>query len=233
MINVEIIPILNDNYVYFLEDDQTGEIALVDCGDAAPAIEFLETNGKKLDYVFVTHHHYDHTDGLSELEKRYDPEIIIPDADFKRIHPFDRTVKEGDDIPMGGKVIETHGHTVGGVSYYFPDSHIIFTGDTLFAMGCGRLFEGTPEVMFASLQKYKALPDETKIYCGHEYTKANGEFCLSVDADNTDLQKRMKDIEGVSCTIPSTIGIEKKTNAFLRADSAEAFAKLRHAKDKF
>lgn len=233
MINVEIIPILSDNYVYFLEDNQTGETAIVDCGDAAPVIDFLNRNGKSLNYVFVTHHHYDHTDGLADLEKKYNPEIIIPDADFTRIHPFDRTVKEGDHIPMGGQVLETHGHTLGHVSYYFPNSGIIFTGDTLFAMGCGRLFEGTSDMLFNAMQRYKSLPDDTKIYCGHEYTKANGAFCLSVDSHNIDLQQRLKDIEHLTCTMPSTIEQEKKTNVFMRAHDAQELANLRTKKDHF
>lgn len=234
MIDVEIIPIFDDNYVYFVEDTETGFSAIVDCGNATPVIEWLEQNGKKPDLIFVTHHHYDHIQGVICLSERYKAKVVGPKADLHRIDGIDQAVEESDLIAFGCdqvRVMETHGHTMGHVSYYFEQADILFCGDTLFAMGCGRLFEGTPADMFASFEKYSALPDDTRVYCGHEYSRANGEFCLSIEPDNKDLQARMAELP--DCTMPSTIGKEKKTNVFMRAKSKEQFGAYRLAKDSF
>jgi hydroxyacylglutathione hydrolase len=173
-----------------------------------------------------THHHWDHVNGIPALQKAF-PDIAV-------------YTPENRPSEFGGErleTLETPGHTLDHISYYFPESGMAFTGDTLFSMGCGRLFEGTPEQMWKSLQKIAALPDETQIYCGHEYTLSNGRFCLSVEPENEALQKRMKEVETLRAegkpTLPVSLALEKQTNVFLRAGSAERFAELRALKDKF
>lgn len=239
-IDVQIIPILGDmmNYTYLLRGDN-GETAIVDPGDAPPVIAELERQNLKLDFVINTHHHWDHTDGNAELLEKYNAKLVGPAAEESLIGALDIALQDGDRFPFGGEAFETlstPGHTAGHICLYAPKSNIVFTGDTLFLMGTGRLFEGTAETMWRSLQKLAALPPETKIYCGHEYTQALGQFCLKIEPDNEDLKNRMEHVKELrrakKPTIPGTIGEEIKTNAFLRAGSAENFAKIRTLKNQ-
>lgn len=237
MIDLTIIPILKDNYAYLLRADN-GDVAIVDPGEAAPIIEEIERQDLKLTHILNTHHHWDHTDGNEELIEKYDAKLIGPLKESIRIPGLDIELSEGDDFEFGGEkieIIDTPGHTMGHICFYFPDSGIVFTGDTLFLMSTGRLFEGTADHIWGSLEKLAALPDETKVYCGHEYTVSNAKFCLTIEPDNEDLQKRyeaMKELRRKKQpTMPGTIGEEKKTNAFMRAGSAEGYAKIRTLKD--
>ncbi len=239
MINVTIIPVLKDNYAYLLEADN-GETAIVDPGEAGPAIDVLEQKSIKLDTILCTHHHADHIAGCASLKEKYGAKIIGPEKDAARIPGIDIGLTEDSDFSLGGEsvtIFETPGHTTGGICYYFPESTLAFTGDTLFSMGCGRLFEGTPEQMWESLQKIMTLPDDIKVYCGHEYTQDGGNFSLHIEPDNEDTKIRMEDVIRLrkqgKPTIPSTIALEKKTNPFLRAGSAQRFGEIRKIKDDF
>lgn len=221
MLNVTIVPILEDNYAYILQSGN--KVGVLDAGDATPIIQKLEELNLKLDTLFVTHHHWDHVNGNKKLIEKYSCEIFEHEEDYF-----------GDERL---EVIATPGHTKDHVCFYFPDSNIIFTADTIFSMGCGRMFDGTPEEFFNSIQEIKSLPDETLIYCGHEYTKANGEFCLSVDNNNSALKKRMIEVTNLRAenkpTIPTTIGQERETNIFMKAQTVEEFARYRKLKDNF
>jgi len=221
MLNVTLVPILNDNYAYILQSGD--KVGVLDAGDADPIFEKLEELNLKPDTLFVTHHHWDHVNGNKKLIEKYGCDYFTAD----------QTMFGNDTV----KIIETPGHTKDHICFYFPDSHVIFTADTLFSMGCGRMFEGTPEEFYNSIQKIKALPGETLIYCGHEYTKTNGEFCLSVDPDNTVLQDRMDKVTKLRAqnkpTIPTTIGQETQTNIFMKAQNVDAFARYRKLKDNF
>ncbi len=237
-INVTIIPAFDDNYIYLLQADND-QTAIVDPGEAAPVITALDKHALSLDYILITHHHGDHTGGAIELKEKYNAQIIGPAADEQRISGLDIKLHDQEHFTFGeeeGKALETPGHTTGSMCFYFPKSKLIFTGDTLFSMGCGRLFEGTSEQMWSSLQKILALPDETKLYCAHEYTINNGTFCLSVEPDNKDLKDRMDEVKSLRAqnhpTLPSTIGLEKATNVFLRSTSPAHFAELRALKDR-
>lgn len=239
MIDIKIIPILKDNYAYLLKSP-CGKVAVLDPGEADPIIEVLSAQGLRPDFILNTHHHWDHTDGNTVLKRKYGAQIVAPEKEATLIKGVDVTVKEGDVFIFGtenAQIIETRGHTRGGICFYFENSSAIFTGDTLFSLGCGRLFEGTAQDMFGGFQKIKALPDETLIYCGHEYTRGNAGFCLSQDRDNQDLKKRIEQIKALRAdgqpTIPTTLAIEKKTNIFMQAKSAEEFAALRIKKDNF
>ena len=241
MITVDIIPINNDyqNYSYLLTAAD-GQTALIDPCEAEPIIDFLNTKGVSvLNFLINTHHHWDHTDGNTEILEHYSPKHLGPAAEENKIGKFDIPLHDGDVFEFGGEeiqIIETPGHTAGHICLYAPQSKLLFAGDTLFSMGCGRLFEGTPEDMWGSFEKLMALPDETKFYCGHEYTLPNAKFCLSIEPDNDDLRKRYEEVKELrrakQPTLPSTIGLEKKTNVFLRAGSAEKFSELRALKDK-
>lgn len=238
MINVTIIPVLDDNYAYLLEGEN-GETGIVDPGEAAPVILELERRGLRPDIIFNTHHHGDHIAGNAEFKRLHDAKLAAPEKEQSRIDGIDIKLAEGTSFSFGGEpvhILETPGHTRGGLCIHFPESKILFTGDTLFSMGCGRLFEGTPAQMWESFGKIKALPDETQIFCGHEYTLSNGEFCLCIEPDNPALRRRMEEVRTLrdqgQPTLPVTLGIEKQTNAFLRAGSAERFAELRALKDR-
>lgn len=238
MLNVTLIPVLSDNYAYILQSGS--DVAVVDAGESAPVIAYLDDQGLSPSVIFNTHHHHDHIGGNRELKKKYGAKIIAPEKDRHRIADIDEGVSEGHKLTFGDEeieIMETPGHTTGHIVLWFPKSHILFSGDTLFAMGCGRTFEGTAEQLFNAFERFKQLPDDTKIYCGHEYTESNGKFCLSVDPDNQDLIERMQRVRKTRSqqkpTIPTTIELEKKTNAFMRAKNADEFAKLRILKDKF
>lgn len=238
MIDVHIIPVLNDNYAYVLEAPN-GESAVVDPGEAGPVIAFLEDCDPKPSLIFNTHHHGDHTGGNAEIMARYGCALAAPASESGRIANITIPLAEGAILSFGGErlhILETPGHTAGHICLYFPKSKILFTGDTLFSLGCGRLFEGTAAQMWDSFAKILALPDETLIFCGHEYTLANGKFCLRIEPDNPDLQDRLGQAEALRAegnpTLPVTLETEKKTNVFLRAGSAERFAELRQMKDR-
>ncbi|GJL84423.1 MAG: hydroxyacylglutathione hydrolase [Micavibrio sp.] len=239
MINVTIVPVLEDNYAYLLEADN-GETAIVDPGESGPVIVALGDKDLNLDYILNTHHHSDHIAGNRDLKNAYNAKLAGPAKDSHRIADLDIELDESSVFEFGGEqaqIFETPGHTTGGICIYFPISKIIFTGDTIFSLGCGRLFEGTPEQMWASFQKIMALPDDTKLYCGHEYTQGGARFCLTVEPDNPDLKARAEEVNALreeeKPTLPSTIGIEKKTNVFLRAGSADRFAEIRKLRDNF
>ena len=238
MLDVTLVPVLNDNYAYILQSGSA--VAVLDPGEADPVIHKLEELGLTPSIIFNTHHHYDHIDGNKKIREKYNAEIIAPKKEQSRIENISRGVEEGDTINFGDEaitVLETPGHTSGHVCFWFKGNKVLFSGDTLFAMGCGRLFEGTAEQMFQNFKRFNDMPDETAIYCGHEYTQDNGRFCLSVDPDNPALIKRMKEIETIrnnkQPTLPSLMGEEKKTNIFMKAQSAQEFAKFRQLKDKF
>jgi len=245
---------LKDNYGVLLHDPDTGATAAIDAPEAAPVEAALKTTGWKLTDILVTHHHHDHTGGIEALKKKYNCRVVAPEKEKAKIPAVDKTVREGDDVAVGklkGKVIETPGHTLGHITYYFPEDHLAFVGDTLFSIGCGRVIEGTPEMMWASLKKLRQLPNETLVYCGHEYTAANIKFALTVDANNPVLEARATQVRQLLAegepTIPVTIGDEKLENPFLRADvadlacdigmagkqPAEVFAEIRGRKDRF
>ena len=231
-LEVRLIPALSDNYIHLLRDAATGTVGIVDPSEAEPAIEALGALGWRPTYILNTHHHPDHTAGNTELKRLYGATVIGPAADRDRIPDIDRAYRDGETFQFGGQavqVLDVPGHTRGHIAFWFEESEAVFTGDTLFAMGCGRLFEGTPEQMWRSLSKIAALPGETRVYCGHEYTQGNARFAVTVDPENTVLKARAKEIDALRAkgqpTLPSTIGQERATNPFLRADQpALAFA---------
>ena len=244
-LTVSLVPCLDDNYGFLVRDEETGATAAVDTPDAGPILEALKGRGWALDIILNTHKHGDHIGGNQELRDRTGAMIIGPGEVAERTH-VDWVVKGGDRVSVGATdfiVIDTGGHTLEHVSYFAPDAGAVFVGDTLFAMGCGRLFEGTPEQMWASLSRLAALPPETKVYCAHEYTAANANFALSVD-DSAAVAERAATVLHARAlgepTVPTTIGLELATNPFLRApalrpalEAAQAFAEIRRAKDEF
>ncbi len=238
MLSVELIPCRTDNYAYLLRDSQTGAVGVVDPSEAGPVAAALKARGLKLTHIFNTHHHFDHVGGNLELKEATGAVVIAPRADAERIPGLDQGVGEGDKVSFGAltaEVIDIPAHTSGHIAFHFPDGEAVFTGDTLFAMGCGRLFEGTPADMFAAMRKLEKLPAGTKVYCGHEYTESNGRFALTVEPDNADLVRRMEEVKALRArgepTIPSTIALERATNPFMRARTIEELGARRAAKD--
>lgn len=248
------IPCLADNYAFVLHDSASGKTALVDAPEAYPVQLELEKRGWSLDQVLLTHHHWDHIDALPELAAIYHPQITGAKADVDRLPGLDHALREGDSFAIGettGRVIDVSGHTVGHIAFYIPAAKAVFTGDSLMALGCGRLFEGTPDQMWQSLSKLAALPADTIVYSGHEYTASNAKFALTIEPDNAALAARIGDITGKRAenlpTVPSTLAEELATNPFLRADQpqlkaalgmetatdAEVFAEIRKRKDNF
>jgi len=248
------LPVLEDNYIYIIHDPETGCCGCVDPALADPVIEFLEARGWSLDYIFNTHHHNDHVGGNRTLRAEYSCRVIGADHDAHRIPEITNKVQDGDEISLGavtGHVMDVAGHTKGHIAYFFPDQKTLFCGDTIFAMGCGRLFEGTPSQMWSSLQKLRGLGDDVSIYCAHEYTAANAAFALSVDPDNATLHQRVQEVKSLRAagkpTIPTLMDVEKQTNPFLRADvdrfkeamgmsaatADDVFAETRRRKDNF
>ncbi|VAI34663.1 unnamed protein product [Triticum turgidum subsp. durum] len=232
-LQIELVPCLQDNYAYILHDVDTGTVGVVDPSEAVPIINALEKRNQNLTYILNTHHHYDHTGGNLELKAKYGAKVIGSEKDKDRIPGIDITLSEGDTWMFAGHqvlVMETPGHTSGHVSFYFPGSGAIFTGDTLFSLSCGKLFEGTPEQMYSSLQKIVALPDVTKVYCGHEYTLSNSRFALSIEPGNEELQEyaaSTADLRNKNTpTVPTTIAREKQCNPFLRTSSPEIKKRL-------
>jgi hydroxyacylglutathione hydrolase len=231
-LKIEPIFCLKDNYAYLVTDDRL--CAVVDPSEAEPVEAALRARGAKLTYILNTHHHWDHTGGNAALKEAYGAVVVGPAKDRERIPGIDIGVEESQAWRFGAhevRILEVPAHTRGAIAFVFPNA--VFTGDTLFAMGCGRLFEGTPAMMQASLAKLAGLPNDTEVYCGHEYTLNNGRFALTLEPGNRDLQARMKTVAAQRAkgepTAPSSIGLEKRTNPFLRTASAEIRATLKMA----
>ncbi|MCC3304113.1 hydroxyacylglutathione hydrolase [Sneathiella sp. HT1-7] len=253
-LEIHQIPVLSDNYVYLFRDPESGLVGVVDPAVADPVLGKLKELGWTLTHIINTHHHPDHTGANLELKEKTGCTIVGAKNDAARIPGIDIKVEEGDTFEFGSQkahVFEVPGHTVGHIAYWFEESDALFCGDTLFALGCGRLFEGTPAQMWQSISKFRNLPDETKVYCAHEYTEANGRFAVSVNPRNEALQERFAKIVEMRKknipTVPSTLGEEKETNPFMRADDpvlaselelsgadpVEVFAETRRRKDSF
>ena len=240
MLNIDIVPCLQDNYSFVVHDTETDTVAVVDPSEFEPINNFIEKKYKKIDYILNTHHHFDHTGGNLDLKKKYKAKIIGSKKDEKRIPGIDIKLSDNENFKLGNvdfKISFIPGHTSGHVYFYSKNEKIIFTGDTLFSLGCGRVFEDTHLEMFKSLGRIKKLPTETKIYCGHEYTKKNLDFCLTYDVKNKNLINKIQSVDaklksGLP-TIPSTIKDELECNIFLRSSNVETFSKLRDLKDNF
>jgi hydroxyacylglutathione hydrolase len=240
MITVQAIPLLSDNYAWLLRDAATGAVAVVDPSVADPVVAAIEAAGGRLDLILLTHHHPDHIEGAEALRARYGAKIVGAKADAHRLPALDVAVAEGDTVAVGatsGRVFETPGHTVGHIAYHFPDGGVLLCGDTLFSLGCGRLFEGTAADMFASMRKFAVLPPETLVCCGHEYTESNARFAVHADPANAALlafaeQVRAKRAAG-QATVPSRLADELAVNPFLRAPDAATLGDLRARKDTF
>jgi hydroxyacylglutathione hydrolase len=234
------VPILKDNYAWLLRESGTGATAIVDPADAQPIIEAIEKAGGRLDMILLTHHHDDHIAGVDEVRARFKCRVVGAAADQYRLPKLDEAVKEGDTVRLGDAtavVIDTPGHTRGQINYFFADGDVLLSGDTLFSLGCGRLIEGTPAEMFASLRKLAALPADTLVCCGHEYTESNARFALAVDPDNKALHDFAGKVEQLRAagqpSVPSVLGDELKVNPFLLAPDVASFAAVRARKDKF
>lgn len=218
---------LKDNFGVLIHDPKTGQTAAIDAPEASAVRQALTTKGWKLTHILITHHHADHTDGILPLKEETRCIVIGPKAEAQRIKGLDRTVGEGDMFTFGSsevRVLDTPGHTAGHITFYIPSAKVAFAGDTLFAIGCGRVIEGTMEMMWTSLEKLAKLPPETAIYCGHEYTLSNARFALTIEPENDALKARAVEIEKLlvagKATLPTTIGAELATNPFLRPQSA-------------
>ena len=239
MLEIVAVPVLTDNYVWLLHDSASGETAAVDPSVADPVLEAAAARGWRLTQVLNTHWHPDHTGGNAGIQSATGAPITAP-AEAERVSKVDRIVAEGDRVSVCGVeaiVWDIPAHTAGHIAYYFADEGMIFVGDTMFAMGCGRLFEGTAEQMYANLQRIAALPEDVRIYCGHEYTVANAKFAAHVEPDNAAITQRLAEAEALRAagqiTLPTTVEQERQTNPFVRAADPEQFAQLRSDKDRF
>ncbi len=254
VLDIHQIPVLHDNYVYLAHEAETGATAVIDPAVAAPVLESADAKGWRITHILNTHHHGNHVGGNLEIKERTGCTIVGARSDAGRIPGIDVQLSEGDNYALGNataKVIDVAGHTSGHIAYWFEESDALFCGDTVFALGCGRLFEGTPEQMWRSLDKIRALPPSTRIYCAHEYTQANARFALTVDPTNKALRARSAEIDRLraagSPTVPSRLADELATNPFLRADDEDVaaavgltpanpvavFAEVRSRKDRF
>ncbi len=240
MITAHAIPILSDNYAWLLRCSQTGATAIVDPAEEAPIVAALEKAGGRLDLILLTHHHADHIDATDAIRTRFPAPVVGAAADAHRLPKLDRAVAEGDTVTLGASsavVIDTPGHTVGHIAFYFADGGVLLCGDTLLSLGCGRLIEGTAADMFASLAKFAKLPAETLVCCGHEYTESNARFALHVDPANPALAAFAKHVTALRAagqpTVPSRLGDEMAANPFLRAPDVATLATLREQKNKF
>jgi hydroxyacylglutathione hydrolase len=242
MSNLEIVavPAFADNYLWLVHDEASGETAVVDPGDPAPVLAETERRGWTITKVLNTHWHPDHTGGNLAIKEATGAEIWGPAGENGRVPGLDHPLAEGDRISIGGhkaEVWEVPGHTIGHIAYIFRDDEIAFVGDTLFAMGCGCLFEGTPQQMFASLNRLASLPDETALYCAHEYTLANARFAAHAFPDNHAIAERLESVgkarDAGEPTVPTNVGAERETNPFILARDVDEFASLRAAKDNF
>lgn len=253
-LQIHQFPCLSDNYGVLIHDADANVTATIDTPDVPPIEAALRETGWTLTHILNTHHHGDHTGGNQALKAKTGCTVVGPRPEAAKIPGIDVAVGEGDVYDFGGheaRIIETPGHTLGHIAYHFADDGVAFVGDTLFALGCGRVFEGTMGQMWSALQKLMRLPPETVVYCGHEYTAANAEFAVTIEPDNADLLARVEEIKALRAdgkpTVPTTIGLELKTNPFLRpaspavreqlamegAGEAEVFAEIRHRKDNF
>ena len=253
-LEIVTIPCLSDNYAYLARDADTGIVALIDAPEVAPIKAALAARGWTLNIILLTHHHDDHIQGVEDLRKAFDCTVIGGKADVHRLPPLDQEVSEGDTVAIGGStghVLDVSGHTVGHIAFHFPDSAAVFSADSLMGLGCGRLFEGDGPMMWTSMLKFKAMPPETIVYSGHEYSTANAAFAVTIESDNAALQDRVADITAKRAdgtpTIPTPLSLELATNPFLRADDpavkaavgmpdasdAEVFTEVRKRKDQF
>lgn len=253
-LEIVTIPCLSDNYAFLAHDAASGETALVDAPEAGPVLDALKTRGWRLSHVLLTHHHWDHVDALPDILAAHPAKVIGAAADARRLPALDLAVSEGDSFTLGGEevqVLDVSGHTVGHIAFYLPASDTVFTADSLMALGCGRLFEGTPEQMWSSLGKLAALPGRTLVCSGHEYTQSNARFALTIEPGNAALQARCAEIDAArekgTPTVPSLLQLEMDTNPFLRAGEASVkqalgmegiadaavFAEIRKRKDNF
>ena len=237
---IQIIPCLQDNYSYLIINEENNTACVIDPGEADPIIKYLENNKIKLKFILNTHHHYDHVGGNKKLKKKYGASVVGYKGDKERIPEIDILVNDQEiwiHENFKAKIIHIPGHTLGHICFYFYNQKSIFSGDTLFSLGCGRIFEGTYSQMFNSLKKLKELPHDTKIFCGHEYTMQNSKFCMANDENNQNLISKIKEIkkklQNNLPTIPSTIKEELDCNIFLRSNNVETFSKLRDLKDNF
>jgi hydroxyacylglutathione hydrolase len=237
---IEIISCLQDNYSYLIIDETNNNACVVDPSEAKPIIDFLENKDLKLKYILNTHHHFDHIGGNKELKKKYKSKVIGYKNDAHRIPEIDILVEDGQiwkKDNFEAKIFHIPGHTSGHICFHFYKDNFLFTGDTLFSLGCGRLFEGTYKDMFDSLNKIKSLPENTNIFCGHEYTLQNSKFCIKYDPDNLVLKNKIDDIKkklkNNLPTVPSILKDEINCNIFLKAKDLESFSKLRDLKDNF
>jgi hydroxyacylglutathione hydrolase len=251
---IRLFRCLKDNFGVLVHDPASGATAAIDAPEAAPIDAALTASGWKLTDILITHHHYDHTDGIRELKQRHGARVVAPRDEAAKIPAVDEAVGGGDMVTVGtlpAQVIATPGHTLGQINYYFPTAKLLFAGDTLFSIGCGRVIEGTPDMMWQTLLKLRDLPDDTSLYCGHEYTDANIRFALTIEPDNPALQVRAAEVKlqlaAGQPTIPSLMGEEKRANVFLRADdpavaaavglagkpAVQVFAEVRKRKNNF
>jgi len=238
-VTVQPVPLFQDNYAWLLRDTVSGAVAIVDPADAAGVAPALQAAGR-LDLILLTHHHPDHVLGTDEVRATWHCPVVGAAADAHRLPKLDQAVREGDLITFGSTqavVIEVPGHTIGHVAYFFPKGNVLLCGDTLFSVGCGRLLEGTAEQMFSSLKKLSALPDDTLVACGHEYTQSNIQFALTVEPENMELQMRALEVMQLRSagrpSVPSMLAQERATNPFLRAETAARLGEIRTAKDNF
>lgn len=240
MIEIACVPVLSDNYIWLAHEPQSGQTAVIDPAVAEPVLAEAEARGWRITHIWNTHWHPDHTGGNADIKAATGCTITGPAAEAGRIPTLDRTVAEGDRIRLGdlkAKVIEVPAHTAGHIAYHLASEHVAFVGDTLFAMGCGRLFEGTAEQMFSNMQRLAALPEETEVYCAHEYTLSNARYARVAEPDNEAIASRLIEVEAArergEATVPTTIALERATNPFMRARDAAELAQRRAAKDSF
>ncbi|WP_417268780.1 hydroxyacylglutathione hydrolase [Celeribacter sp.] len=254
MLEIVTVAALSDNYDYLVHDPDTGRTAVVDAAEAEPILDALDYHGWTLTDIWLTHHHWDHIDGVADLVKETGAKVLGAKADQHRLPNLDTVVEAGDSFAFGAHTVEVmpaDGHTIGHVAFYIPDAHALFSADSLMALGCGRLFEGTPAQMWETLQRFKALSPETMVYSGHEYTASNAKFALTIETGNTALHDRARAVEAAlvegKFTVPAPLALELATNPFLRAneDSVKAaigmsgaddiavFTEIRARKDAF
>lgn len=240
MVEIACIPAFSDNYIWLAHEESSGETAVIDPAVAEPVLAEAERRGWRITQIWNTHWHPDHTGGNQAIKSATGCTVTGPHAEAERIPTLDCWVSEGDMVHLGpveAQVLEVPAHTAGHIAYHLPLEQVAFVGDTLFAMGCGRLFEGTAEQMYVNLQRLSALPPETRVYCAHEYTLSNARFAAVAEPGNADIAARLREVEEArergEATVPTTIGRELATNPFVRASSAEELAQLRQAKDSF
>lgn len=240
MLDIVRIPALSDNYIWLVHDPASGETMVVDPAQAEPVLAESEARDWRISAIWNTHWHPDHTGGNAAIKAATGCTVIAPADEAAKIPTADRLVGEGDVVKLGdhaATVMEVPAHTAGHIAYHFAEDAAVFVGDTLFAMGCGRLFEGTPAQMFANMQRLGALPPETQVYCAHEYTQSNGRYAVIAEPDNVAILERMAEVDRAraagEATVPTTIALERATNPFLRASSIEMLAERRAAKDAF